>query len=235
MMDTTKTIIQPISHLTANSHIWVLIIIIVLAGILGGIVNYFMNNVSKTWDKYDLSKGIFLGIVASATVPLFLETVSSKLIYDSQQEHLKYFVFGGFCLLASVFSSKFLQSLSDRILKELTEVKKDNKDNKDKVDAIVSQQSDDRQTEKTPAKGLMMSNPEDDSTKIIKELQDTKFTFRTVSGLAKASNADESSVNTILSQLEKNDYVKQINRSDGVIIWTLTAKGQKLDLSANPL
>lgn len=234
-MDTTKTIIQPISHLTTNSHILVLIIIIVLAGILGGIVNYFMNNISKTWDKYDLSKGVFLGIVASATVPLFLETVSSKLIYDSQQEHLKYFVFGGFCLLASVFSSKFLQSLSDRILKELTEVKKDTKDNKDKVDAIVSQQSDDRQTEKTPAKGLLMSNPEDDSTKVIEELQDNKFTFRTISGLAKASNADENSVKTILSQLEKNDYVKQINRSDGVIIWTLTAKGQKLDLSANPM
>lgn len=219
----SKTITQTISC----SHIWTLILIILLAGVFGGIVNYFMNNATKTWDSYDFVKSLFFGAVASATVPLFLETVSSKLIYDSQQEHLKYFVFGGFCLLASVFSSKFLQSLADRILKELNEVKKENKDNKEKVDAIVSQKSDDMRTEKFDDTKLK-AKAGDDVEKVIKALQDDKFTFRTINGLASASNTHESTVRAILIHLEDKDYVRQFKRSDGVTLWTLTTKGLRL-------
>jgi hypothetical protein len=222
-MNSTITTIQTITC----THIWTLLAIIIFAGVLGGIVNYFMNNVSKTWDGYDFVKSLFFGVVASATVPLFLETVSSKLIYDSQQEHLKYFVFGGFCLVASVFSSKFLQSLADRILKELNEVKKENKDNKEKVDAMVSQKSDDKQTEKFVDTKLK-AQAGDDVEKVITALQDDKFTFRTINGLATASNTNESVVRAILLQLEDKDYARQFKRLDGVTLWTLTTKGQRL-------
>lgn len=225
-MDTSTATSQAITC----THIWSLITIILVAGIFGGIVNYFMNNVTKTWDRYDFVKSLFFGVVASATVPLFLETVSSKLIYDSQQEHLKYFIFGGFCLLASVFSFKFLQSLADRILKELNEVKMENKDNKEKVDALVSQKSDDKQTEKfvvTKLKALAG----DDVEKVITALQDDKFTFRTIKGLASASNTNESTVKAILLHLEDKDYTRQFKRSDGVTLWTLTTKGQRLAIS----
>lgn len=222
-MDKTNAVIQAITCI----HIWTLISIILFAGIFGGIVNYFMNNISKTWDRYDFIKSLFFGVVASATVPLFLETVSSKLIYDSQQEHLKYFVFGGFCLLASVFSSKFLQSLADRILKELNEVKKENKDNKEKVDAMVSQKSDDKQTEKF-ADTKLKAQAGDDVEKVITALQDDKFTFRTMNGLVTASSTSESTVKAILLHLEDKDYARQFKRSDGVTLWTLTTKGQRL-------
>lgn len=163
-----------------------------------------MNNISKTWDRYDFIKSLFFGVVASATVPLFLETVSSKLIYDSQQKHLKYFVFGGFCLLASVFSLKFLQSLADRILKEFNEVKKENKDNEDnkeKVNAMVSKKSDDKQTE-IIVDTKLKAKAGDDVEKVITALQDDKFTFRTISGLVKDSNTNESTVKTILYTLK---------------------------------
>jgi hypothetical protein len=224
-MNATIEMLQIIPY----SHIWTLIIIIFIAGIFGGIVNYFMNNVSKTWDKYDFTKSLVLGIVASAIVPLFLEIISSKLIYNSKNEHLEYFVFGGFCLLASVFSSKFLQSLGDRILKELNEVKKENKDNKEKVDVMVSQKSDDKQTEKFVDAKLKIQAGED-VEKIIAALQDDEFTFRTINGLTTASNTNESTVKTILLHLEDKDYVRQFKRLDGVTLWTLTTKGQRLAL-----
>jgi hypothetical protein len=222
-MDTTTVVNQAITC----THIWTLIVIIVFAGVLGGIVNYFMNNVSKIWDWYDFIKSLIFGVVASATVPLFLETVSSQLIYESQTKPLKYFVFGGFCLLASVFSSKFLQSLADRILKELNEVKKENKDNKEKVDAMVSQKSDDKQTEKF-ADTKLKAQAGDDVEKVIIALQDDKFTFRTINGLATASSTSESTVRAILLHLEDKDYARQFKRSDGVTLWTLTTKGQRL-------
>lgn len=222
-MDTTT------SQIITSCHIWTLISIIIFSGFLGGVVNYFMNNVSKTWDAYEFKKSFFFGIVASATVPLFLETVSSKLIYDSQQFPLKYFVFGGFCLLASVFSSKFLQSLSDRILKELNEVKKDNKENAEKVDAIVSQKSDDKQTENFSDEKLKQKAG-NDLNNIITALQNDKYTFRTITGLAKDTALSEQAIKAILLQLEDREIVTQVRRSDGITLWALTSKGQRLSL-----
>jgi len=222
-MNNTITTIQTIT----STHIWSLIAIIFLSGVIGGIANYFMNNVSKTWDSYEFIKSLFFGVIASATIPLFLKTVSSNLIYDSQQDPLSYFVFGGFCLLASVFSSKFLQSLADRILKELNEVKKENKENQEKVDAIVYQNSDDKKVEPITDTKLK-AKAGDEVEKIISALQGEKFTFRTITGLVKETNANESTIKSILLHLEDKDYAKQMKRNDGVNLWTLTAEGQRL-------
>lgn len=222
-MDTTT-----IANTTISCHhIWILILIILLSGFLGGIVNYFMNNVSKTWDKYEFRKSSIFGVVAAATVPLFLKTVASGLLHDSQKDPLEYFVFGGFCLLASVFSSKFLQSLADKILKELNEVKKENADNTEKVDAMVSQKSDDRQTNKFTDENLKIKAGQD-VEKIITALQNEKFAFRTISGIAKETESSESTVRSVLIQFEEKGYTKQIERSDGIKLWTLTPKGQQL-------
>jgi fluoride ion exporter CrcB/FEX/predicted transcriptional regulator len=214
-------------HVVTCTHIWVLIVIIIIAGLLGGIVNYFMNNVTKSIDRYDFIKSLFLGLVASAIIPLFLETISSSLIYESQQEHLKYFVFGGFCLLASIFSSKFLQSLADRILKELNEVKSESKDNKEKVDAMVSQKSDDKQTEEFIDTKLKAGN---DMEIVLISLQNEEYTFRTITGIVNECNITESAAKVILRQLEEKNYAKRFYRSDGVTLWALTPQGQRISL-----
>lgn len=103
----------------------ILILIMLVAGVLGGIVNIALRaeeNTKKTW-----LMNIVAGIGASMLIPLFLRTLSSNLLSNILDEKPKpddLLVFGGFCLLAAISSRTFIQTLSDKILKEAREARR---------------------------------------------------------------------------------------------------------------
>lgn len=105
------------------AHIITLLAIMILAGLLGGTAGYMIENNTTTdsYNKYNKKVGfyILIGTCASFLVPLFMTTISSDLLENSQQNHLDYLVFGGFCLIASISAHKFITSISDKILKQV--------------------------------------------------------------------------------------------------------------------
>lgn len=127
---TTDTVKTAISF---NLHLVILALIILLTGLLGGYAGYLIEKnriLNSDLPSADLivkrigrEKRYFLitGICASLLIPLFLSTISSQLMSNSQKEPLQYFVFGGFCLLVAIFSKQFITSLSEKILKEAIE------------------------------------------------------------------------------------------------------------------
>lgn len=131
------------------SHTGILILIILASGILGGLANYFLDRQERNWIGYDVLKSALLGIVAAATVPLFLKIVSSSLMKDAETDPLQYFVFCGFCLVAAAFSNRFLQGIGDRVLQELKEVKKEQKELKDANEAVKQEQEELKDTTNT--------------------------------------------------------------------------------------
>lgn len=212
-----------------NAHVMTICAIILVAGILGGIANYFMSNETKTWIAYDLLKSILFGIVASLTVPLFLATLSSDLLTVSQDKPLLYFVFAGFCLIAAIFSTKFLQSLADRILKELDAMKRQVNSNTETVNAIMERTIDDKTVPRTRISKLAFTAGDKMQT-LVRSFHDDKYIFRTAKGLAHENNMDESEVTTGLTELEQHGYIRQVPRADGSIAWTLTLKGQRVSV-----
>lgn len=112
-------------------HIAIISLIMIAAGLLGGYTGYLIeknrmiqSGLSKDMDNnLRKEKKYFLitGLCASLLIPLFLSTISSQLMNDSQKEPLKYFVLGGFCLLVAIFSKQFISSLSEKILKQVEE------------------------------------------------------------------------------------------------------------------
>lgn len=131
------------------SHTGILILIILASGILGGLANYFLDRQERNWVGYDVLKSALLGIVAAATVPLFLKIVSSSLMKDAETDALQYFVFCGFCLVAAAFSTRFLQGIGDRVLQELKEVKKEQKELKDANEEVKKEQEELKDTTNT--------------------------------------------------------------------------------------
>lgn len=122
-------------------HIIILLAIMLISGILGGYVNYLLrtdpefsgkpkeklqennttqeNNTPNSKAKKILEKAwanIVIAFCATLIVPLFLSTISSTLLSESRTDILKYFVFGGFCLLAAIFSKRFILSMEKQIL-----------------------------------------------------------------------------------------------------------------------
>ncbi len=104
-----------------------LALLMIGAGLMGATVNMAMSTEPRIeepppWERWRWS--VIAGIGAALLVPLFLRTVSSGLLTqvlmpDPKGEDL--LVFGGFCLLAAISSKKFIESLSEKLVRETRE------------------------------------------------------------------------------------------------------------------
>jgi len=99
--------------------VWTVLAVMTAAGVLGGVVNVAVSSGDKADRNWILP--ILAGLGAAYLIPLFLQTVSSQLLVDlfsNGPHHADLLVFGAFCLLASISSKAFIQTLSDTILRE---------------------------------------------------------------------------------------------------------------------
>ncbi len=224
--------------------IGILISIIAAAGLLGGVANYYMNQVDRVWLRYDFIKSSLLGLTAAATVPLFLKTVSSNLMQECLNgDIIAHFVFFGFCAVAAIFSSKFLQSLADKLLQEVKEVKQQQQELAETTETLVVQNSDKEEDvaaevpvedhsdgsefesfsgSRGAAPPVIVVPEMSDEQKILKALKSGKYAFRTLAGLSKETRLDGKAVAAQLLELETKGLVKKIKRaSDGATVWSL--------------
>ena len=99
--------------------------IMLASGVLGGIANYFLSERQSEFNWHDLFKYMVLGVVASLMVPLFLNMISSNLLDAARTRPINLFVFAGFCLIAIIFSRRFLENLSNRLIQQVAHIRKE--------------------------------------------------------------------------------------------------------------
>ena len=99
--------------------------IMVTAGILGGVANYFLADRHAEFAWRDLFKYAVLGVVAALMVPLFLNMISSNLLDLARTRPINLFVFAGFCLIAVIFSRRFLENLSTKLIQQVSQIRKE--------------------------------------------------------------------------------------------------------------
>lgn len=115
-------------------HLIILISIMVVSGAFGGYLNYLHNFDTKAQDKRDRgtrSKYILLGIGAAFLIPLFLKMLESELL-SGGTDKLNYLIFAGFCLIAAIFSRRFISSIGDRVLEAAKNAEKAARESKQK-------------------------------------------------------------------------------------------------------
>ncbi len=125
-----------------SEMIWIML----SCGLLGGLANYLrtiqqvknipdpiqpanqaneINIISSVSDKPSwwshLLTCLMLGVVASALVPLFLNSLESDLLRN--RTDLNLLIFAGFCLLAAISSSSFIDALTQRILNQMKTIR----------------------------------------------------------------------------------------------------------------
>ena len=96
-------------------HIKIILLIILIAGAVGGIGNYFIIPIKIEGNT--LLRSIVLGIIAAGVLPLFLKLISSNLL-DLEAElfpYKKYITLASFCLLTGVFADVFLQGIYGKV------------------------------------------------------------------------------------------------------------------------
>ena len=108
-----------------DSHMLLIFTIMVLAGVLGGLANYFLSDRQqelrpKEWLKYPL-----LGVVAALTVPLFLNMLSSTLLEGARTKPVEFYTFAGFCLIYVVASRRLFENVAQKLMSQMDQVKRD--------------------------------------------------------------------------------------------------------------
>ncbi|WP_343694588.1 YEATS-associated helix-containing protein [Flavobacterium sp.] len=229
-------------------HRIILALIIIIIGGLAGLINFFTYYFQQREDKREVKiviKYLLNSIGAAILVPLLLNMLSSNLIKDNNKfDSINYFVFAGFCFIAGYFSDRFINSMGEKILKDLQETK--NKANEaidsakateEKVDVLVSteSESDTIEIEKKELKSIQdilpdnLSNSRNLIEKIIKAFDHSKFKFRTSHGIAKVTESNRFVVIKILEELRTLGVTNKIvSKEDNTVLWSLTNLGREL-------
>jgi hypothetical protein len=222
---------------------WTLLMVMLLAGCFGGIINYFLA-LKGDPENTNIWKSLTVGVGASFLVPLFLNMISSNLIDTikgtggSTGDQTKLLVFAGFCLVAAISSTAFIRTLSDRILseakaarKEAGEAKIEAAQAKDDVlevqatiDPIV-----DKETEPEPAPdqnaALALSGGlSENERKILDAFARSKYTHRTLGGLSRDTGIEKEEIEILLQDLVSKGLVGKRESKNG-LRWFITQKG----------
>jgi DNA-binding transcriptional ArsR family regulator len=110
---------------TLDGYMLVILGIMILAGILGGVANYFLSERPADQGRRDWGKYPILGVIAALTVPLFLNMISSNLLEAARTRPVDFFVFAGFCLIYVVASRRVFENVANRLLTQMDQMKRE--------------------------------------------------------------------------------------------------------------
>lgn len=209
-------------------HWIIIIIIIIISGIIGGVVNYLLVDKSfiKFYREREFYKSLFIGLAASLLVPLFLNTISSDLLEKSEKNVYDLFIVSGFCIIASIYSKNFIQTLSDKLIKlneKVENVKKEVNalaDNETENESHLVRKIDNKDgtilAEDFPDDQINFNENDSENIKILKALAEGKYTFRSLQGISKETGLNESDVNILINKLSGDGLIDQSLRSQGI-------------------
>ncbi len=110
---------------TMDSYMLVILLIMIVAGILGGVANYFLSERRAEGGRADWGKYPILGVIAALTVPLFLNMISSNLLEAARTRPIDFFVFAGFCLIYVVASRRVFEGAANKLRAQIDQVRRD--------------------------------------------------------------------------------------------------------------
>jgi len=215
-----------------TDHIETLISIIFICGLLGGITNFllFYNLQLKSTEKWlYFLKSIFLGLCASISVPLFLQIISNNLLEINNSDifpEKNYFILAGFCIIASFYSKRFLDDLYSKVTKaEKTaeEAKVNSVQAKEIAEKTLENNQETEDVEYILEKDLNINSKYkfEEFAKVINAILDSKYTYRTISGISKVTEFEKDKVIELLDYLQLQGLAEYKLNKAGHKLWRI--------------
>ena len=224
-----------------------------IAGLIGGWAGYLIDPVSSGDEaeqrKHALKRYLLLGIIASASVPLFLSVLQSALISnifvprkDNNVEivpYTEFLIFVGFCLIAAVSARTFLDTVSHQVLRDVKRIE----EKADKATAaieLIDEGVESKPAEPPAAQIEAAKQIAVDAVlpKLTAEEQKTlsalmKRTFRTATGIGQEIGVSRNRIGDLLDELASKAVVERTTSPNtGGPRWRITALGVRV-LNAN--
>lgn len=205
------------------NHFYIITLIVVFCGFFGGLINFLRSFDSFKNSFYAILKSLLTGLAASCLVPLFFKMISSNLLVSSQNNFEEYFVIGGFCLIASIFSSSFIDAIGNKFLKEIKDVKEKIKEYDDSI--TENDYNDDN------ALNDEFEKLDQIYRDILIKFFESKYTYRSITGISKELSLSKSDTEIRLNNLMKEGYIDKIFRNNSYYKWKLTEKGKEIGVN----
>jgi len=216
------------------NHIFILATVMLLAGIFGGLVNYYMYG-DHDPDATSLPRCLVVGIGAAFLVPVILDLVNSELILETQGDPSRLLIFTGFCLISAIASRFFITNMSDRILDAARQAREQSDSvhhdlriiKNELLPLIDTETEQDLEPDEEPA--IMDYSEELDvtSSQALKMLSTGRYIFRSLAGLCRESNNDEATMLQTLGVLVSRSLAGKVSGKNGVR-WHITEKGRRV-------
>ena len=209
-----------------NLHIVILIIIIVGMGFLGGLARHLIttkNDFNKTERLNNAIKSVLLGICASITVPLFLHLLASEIIVWEEDFAIQnYFLFAGFCVVAAIFSKKYLDKLYDKVIS----LSEEEENIRTELYNNAIQGNDEIPVTVMNKEIIKIGSSITNIDKVLECFKKSKYIYMTVDGIVENSDneLDKGNVERLFIELSKTGYAKRRKNNHGEAVWRLIAK-----------
>jgi len=220
-------------------------VIVLACGLLGGFRNFLSDYPSSSYRCVLFLQRLLEGILAAAIVPLFLSMIGNELIPDltsastspSLPRPYAILQFIGFALVAALYSRRFLDTVSSKLLQLEQDVKK-SEAKADRAQEDVNKTA----HEVTTLEDIVIESPIPPSAelspssqtfslapgpelKVLEAMETSHIPARSVEGLSVDVQDGAATVTATLSKLQAHSLVRAISTSRGER-WVLTELGR---------
>ena len=127
-----------------------------------------------------------------------------------------------FVLTAAIFSTKFIDSIGEKVFREIDKID----ERVDKVENELQDVTTETEVINSP-EAILKIDLNQNEKMVLDRIYQSKYTYRSVSGIASEINKEKDDVKTILGSLEKNEFVIKYERKSNRFRWGLTEKGRE--------
>lgn len=216
-----------------DGHMLIIFAIMLVAGALGGVANFFLSDRQgemgpKDWIKYPV-----LGIVAALTVPLFLNMISSTLLEGARTKPVDFYVFAGFCLMYVVFSRRVFENVAIKLLTQVEQMKREVshlKQQKREAALMAAAVAEARPAEPTreepkvePKESLSYNDVE-----ILRALSEESFVYGNLVALCDRTGLARDLVSQRLTVMKAMGVIETRINEKNVLHWFVSARGKQV-------
>jgi DNA-binding transcriptional ArsR family regulator len=210
-----------------DGYMLVILLIMVAAGILGGVANYFLSERQLDSSRREGLKYSILGIIAALTVPLFLNMISSNLLEAARTRPIDFFVFAGFCLAYVVATRRVFENVANKLLSQMDQVKRDMRE--------IKRQLPSREEAQPLAESLAVLKPEVardslsyNDIEILRALAEESYVYGNLVGLTDKTGLARELVSSRLTVLKNLGIIETRINDRNVLHWCVSARGKQM-------
>jgi len=215
-----------------DGYMLMVLSIMILAGILGGIANYFLSDRQGELSPRDGFKYAILGIIAALTVPLFLNMISSNLLEAARTRPVDFFVFAGFCLIYVVASRRLFENAANRLLAQLDQVKRDVSQLKQKRELPPPAVREETVAVSAPAEAPKAEAAKEalsyNDIEILRAIAEENYVYGNLAGVTEKTGLGRDLVSNRLTVLKNMGIIETRINERNVLHWYVSPRGKQM-------